>query len=189
MTPRHAVGDPALQETAALFSLGMLDSEATLEFSRHLETCPACSVEVRAFDETAAQMCLEVPSIAPPPELRTRVLDSIFPPPEYVVKRGSDGAWLPFGVPGIQMKPLSEDPSTGTRTFLLKLNPGATLPPHNHADAEHCFVVEGEVFDHEHSLRAGDYELRLAGSKHAAVSTKTGAVVLIITSHHDEEHS
>ena len=69
-----------------------------------------------------------------------------------------------------------------------RMEPGAVLPPHKHGHAEHCYVVEGEVYDHEHAIRAGDYELRLPGSSHAAVRTRTGAVLLIVVGGSDERH-
>lgn len=185
MTGPHTVITDELRETASLHALGLLEGDEALAFSSHLDQCRACRDEVRQQNEIVSQLSLGVPPHTPPPELRNRVLDGL-PKREYVLARGTDGCWVPFGVPGIEVKPLADNRAAGTRTFLLRLAPGAVLPAHGHRAAEHCYVLEGDVFDHEHSLKAGDYELRLPGSGHASVSTNAGAVVLIVAGRHDE---
>jgi anti-sigma factor ChrR (cupin superfamily) len=174
-----------LRDAASLHVLGLLEGDEALAFAGHLERCPACRDEVRQQAELSAQLALDAPLRTPPAGLRERVLAGL-PKQEYVVTRGSDGCWMPSGVPGIDIKPLAGDRASGTRSFLLRLAPGAVLPAHQHREAEHCYVIEGDVFDHEHSLTAGDYELRFPGSGHASVSSHSGAVVLIVAGRHDE---
>ena len=175
MTPPHGTLSDGLREAAALYSLGMLEGEVEREFVQHLEVCAVCAAEVRANGEAAAMLSLAGEN-TPAGELRSRALGAA----EYIVSRAGEGEWLPFHVPGIQTKTLARDPVSGTRTFLLRLEPGAVLPGHEHRHAEHCYVLEGEVTDGEHWLRQGDYELRMPGSRHAPVRTETGAVVLIM---------
>ena len=176
MTAPHGTLSDDLRETAALYSLGMLEGDVEREFARHLEVCPACVAEVRANGEAAAMLSLAYGSSAPRAELRPRALGAA----EFIVTRAGDGDWAPFRVPGIETRTLARDPVSGTRTFLLRFQPGAVLPAHEHGHAEHCYVLEGEVTDGEHSLRQGDYELRLPGSRHAPVRSDRGAMVLII---------
>ena len=123
-------------------------------------------------DEILAQLALAAPSVAPPPHLRDRLLARL-PRQHYDVVRAGDGSWIPFAAPGVYRRTLTPT------SFLLRLDPGAVLPAHPHSHDEHCLVLEGDLFDDEHSLGAGDFEIRYAGSSHTAVSSRSGAVVYI----------
>jgi anti-sigma factor ChrR (cupin superfamily) len=188
LTGAHPILTDELRETAALYSLGALRGEEEAEFRRHLDNCAACRGEVRVLNEATALMSLDAVSVTPPAGLRDRVLNNL-ESRQFVVTRGADSPWKPFGVPGIDVKQLGKDPATGQRTFLLRLQPGAVLPAHEHAHAEHCYVVEGSIYDGDHSIEAGDFELRMAGSNHGASYTDTGAILLIVAGRHDEKHS
>jgi quercetin dioxygenase-like cupin family protein len=93
---------------------------------------------------------------------------------------GSD--WKPLnepGVSGISVKVLRFDKGAGRApTFLLKFEPGATYPAHNHPAGEEVFVLEGEVTFGEHHLVEGDYIYTPPGGKHA-VWSKQGCVMLL----------
>ena len=123
-------------------------------------------------DEILAQLAFAAPSVAPPPHLRERLLSNL-PHQGYSLLRAGDGAWIPFAAPGIYRRNLTPT------SFLLKLDPGASLPAHAHGHDEHCLVLEGDIYDDEHSLAAGDFEIRYAGSSHAEVRSRSGAVVYI----------
>lgn len=123
-------------------------------------------------EELFAQLAFAAPVIEPPPGLRDRLLYRL-PRQGYDVVRTTEGEWKPFAAPGIYRRSLNEG------TFLLKFDPGAVLPAHTHQRAEHCLVLEGELFDDEHTLSAGDYEIRFAGSTHTPVTSNTGAIVFI----------
>jgi quercetin dioxygenase-like cupin family protein len=124
-------------------------------------------------EELLAQVALAAPAMTPPRHLRARLLDHLAAD-DYTVVHSQDGAWVPFAAPGVYRRVLSEG------TFLLKLDPGATLPAHPHPHMERCYVLEGDMYDSVHSLAAGDFEVRYPGSVHAPVSTRGGAIVLII---------
>jgi hypothetical protein len=47
------------------------------------------------------------------------------------------------------IKVLYEDKSKGEMTCLLKLEPGAHIPFHKHAELEQTLVLEGSVYDHD----------------------------------------
>jgi len=183
LSTRHEVLTDDLREQAALYSLGLMTSEGILEFTQHLEQgCAICAEEVRAMDEIAAGLSINVPAAVPPASLRQRVLNGT--QPQYLLARAGDGAWKPFAAPGISIRPLADDANAGTRSFLLRFAPKAVLPAHQHEYAEHCYVLEGDVHDDDHSLHAGDYELRLPGSPHAPITSENGAIVLIIAGRH-----
>jgi quercetin dioxygenase-like cupin family protein len=82
------------------------------------------------------------------------------------------------GVTGIWIKGLRFDEASARwPTFLLKFEPGATYPAHDHPAGEECFVLEGGVrFGGDH-LRQGDYLYTAPGNKHG-VRSDEGCVVL-----------
>lgn len=61
-------------ELAAAYALGTLDPGERGEFERHLETCASCRAEVQSFHEVAGLLAQSAVLVAPPPELRERVL-------------------------------------------------------------------------------------------------------------------
>jgi anti-sigma-K factor RskA len=64
------------------YALDAIDDDEEREaFERHLEECEACRIEVRSLREVAAALGDAV-AVAPPPELRHRVLDRIAATPQ-----------------------------------------------------------------------------------------------------------
>jgi anti-sigma factor ChrR (cupin superfamily) len=88
-------------------------------------------------------------------------------------------AWEPTQIAGIEWKILLEDPATGLMTALVRFQPGARLPPHEHVEIEQSYVLEGSLEDPEGVTTAGNYVWRPAGSRHTAWAPN-GALVLAI---------
>lgn len=87
--------------------------------------------------------------------------------------------WAPTQFEKVSIKVLYEDKAKGEMTCLLRLDPGAQLPMHVHADIEQSYVIAGSITDHDGTAQAGDYVWRKAGSAHENRSN-TGAVVLAV---------
>jgi quercetin dioxygenase-like cupin family protein len=93
--------------------------------------------------------------------------------------------WVPLQEAGIEtggifVKPLRYDAAAKrSPTILLKFEPGAKYPYHNHPAGEELFVQEGEVFVEGEKLVAGDYLYTPPGFRHA-VWTETGCVLLLV---------
>jgi quercetin dioxygenase-like cupin family protein len=85
--------------------------------------------------------------------------------------------WQATRFPGIQIKVLMEDATTGLQTVLTRMAPGSTLTDHEHVELEQSWVLEGRLVDHEGEVKAGNYVWRPAGSRHSA-SAPEGALVL-----------
>lgn len=64
-------------------------------------------------------------------------------------------------------------------TILLKFEPGASYPYHNHPAGEEIYVLNGEATLEGTTLAAGDYLYTPPGFKHS-VSTQTGCTLLLI---------
>jgi quercetin dioxygenase-like cupin family protein len=96
-----------------------------------------------------------------------------------VYVKPQDVDWKPSQFEGIQIKVLYERPEVGELTCLLKWEPGAKLPFHQHPELEQSFVLEGSFYDHDGICRAGEFVWRQPGSYHETRSDE-GAVLLAI---------
>ena len=76
--------------------------------------------------------------------------------------------WQTTRFPGVTEKVLLEDKETGLCTKLVKMEPGAGLPDHEHQRIEQTFVLEGSLKDDQGEVTAGNYVWRPAGSRHRA---------------------
>jgi anti-sigma factor ChrR (cupin superfamily) len=85
--------------------------------------------------------------------------------------------WVPSRFPGIDIKVLMTDPSTGLHTSLTRFAPGASLPDHEHVGIEQSWVLQGRLVDEEGECRAGQFVWRPAGNRHTAHAPE-GALVL-----------
>lgn len=86
--------------------------------------------------------------------------------------------WVPSGVDKISMKILYED-DDGRSTIMFKMEPGATVPLHEHTKLEQTFVLEGSLQDDEGVCAAGEFVWRPGGNTHIA-HAPNGAVILSI---------
>jgi anti-sigma-K factor RskA len=66
-----------LREQAALFVLGALTAEESVEFEAHLAGCGECAADVRSLSAVPAMLAQAVPQVEPSPALRARVLRSV----------------------------------------------------------------------------------------------------------------
>ena len=62
---------------------------------------------------------------------------------------------------------------------MLKFEPGASYPYHNHPGGEELFVLEGEVTIEGAVLKVGDYLYTPVNFKHA-VKTENGCTILFM---------
>ncbi|WP_321472388.1 cupin domain-containing protein [uncultured Paludibaculum sp.] len=177
-----------LRASAALYSLGAMPQEEAQAFAEHLKAgCAVCRSEVEAFEVTAAGLPLSLEDVAPPAGLRARVLEKIAEPePGMHVVRESEGRWRPTPFPGVSSKTLYYDRETSMATNLLRLEPGASYPPHHHTAVEQCLVLEGDVRQGGVVMKSGDYSRNDAGSDHGLISTMNGCLLLLVSSMKDE---
>lgn len=87
------------------------------------------------------------------------------------------GDWQPL-LDGVTIKVLREH--DGVLSYLLRLAPGASLPPHRHPLDEECLVLEGRLrVGSQVEVGPGGYHLAHAGALHATISTETGATIFL----------
>lgn len=100
------------------------------------------------------------------------------PPDGTTTTRANEGIWQDYS-PGVQIKILNQEPQLSSMTFLVRMAPGSVFPVHDHAQEEHCLVLEGETSIGEHILCAGDWHVALPGSTHRNSTSRTGCLLLV----------
>lgn len=89
----------------------------------------------------------------------------------------ADGSWQPW-LEGVSIKVLHE--RDGVLSYLLRLQPGAALPPHRHPLEEECLVLEGTLhIGSSHELGAGSYHRAHQGALHTTISSPGGATIFL----------
>jgi quercetin dioxygenase-like cupin family protein len=81
---------------------------------------------------------------------------------------------------GLYVKTLRFDPAQQrSPAIILKFEPGASYPYHNHPAGEEIFLIKGSCFVNETILKEGDYLYTPPGFKHG-VKSETGCEMLLI---------
>lgn len=89
----------------------------------------------------------------------------------------ADDGFRPF-VAGVRIKVLHE--AGGVMSYLLRFAPGGALPPHRHPLDEACVVLEGALqIGPALVVPAGGFHLAPAGSLHAPVASRGGALIFL----------
>lgn len=166
--------------TAALYALGALPAENKTQFEQRLQSgCPLCAMWFGEYADVADQLAVSAPATPPDASVRARLLARIKPasPPTNEMKlvRASDSPWVALGAPGVEVRPL-----LGQKTLLVRMQPGAVFPEHEHRQVEQCYVLEGSVTDSDGiTAYAGDFVCMPANITHRPIHTDTGCVFLI----------
>ena len=170
---------PEAMEQAALAALGMLSTD---------EAATAPKPLVAEMSEALALMGEGVKPVAPPPSAKNRLMARISAwetlKPISDVRR-NEANWIPGGAPGVDIKPLFRDKSTGRNTVLVRMQPGARLPAHHHGDDEQCLVLEGDVRWGDLVYEKGDFIVMGKDSNHPEIHSVHGNLLLIMAGHNE----
>jgi anti-sigma factor ChrR (cupin superfamily) len=187
------------QVRAALYTLGVLPEDEIQEFLEE----DGQTAAVNAFKAVVKDLAYAAPPHKPPEVLRSRVLSRIaeidtreqsataptaapiVEKPGLLFTRSALMDWKGDNTP-VQVKTLSKDPEAGYRLSLIRMVPGAVLPPHRHADVEDSYVLEGEMLVSGVLMRPGDHCRAEPGSLHTGVISRTGCIFIARASLHDE---
>lgn len=103
---------------------------------------------------------------------------------DYIV-RNNKKEWKPLIEKNIHYEGISvislhyDEKKQRSTTILLKFDPGATYPYHNHPGGEEIYVLSGEAIIENITLSQGDYLYTPVNYKHS-VTTQTGCVMLFV---------
>ena len=89
----------------------------------------------------------------------------------------ADLPWEDSRFPGIRTKTLMAEKESGLHTLLIRMDPGAVLPDHEHVRIEQTYVLEGRLVDAEGEATAGNFVWRPQTSRHTA-SAPDGCLLL-----------
>lgn len=86
--------------------------------------------------------------------------------------------WKPFR-PGVEIYRLYGDGQGGAAAALLRYQPGASVPRHDHVGFEHIFVISGSQTDQNGEHKAGTLVINPPHTNHSVIS-QAGCIVLAI---------
>jgi anti-sigma factor ChrR (cupin superfamily) len=202
MKPHEFLDDDA-RDQLAQHVLGTLPEPEARTLALHVAACAVCRREADELLSVVHALGALGPRREPDPGTWARIRERIraksgsgTPSPfSRVLDRGGEGnalratlvraaeaSWTPTGVPGIELRRLHVDRANDRATILARMAPGASYPAHVHAGPEDCFVLEGDLWEGERKMSAGDYEHAPGGSRHEVQTTREGCLLLIVSS-------
>ena len=187
-----------LLELAAADALGALPKDEAAQLAASLAKYPGAKVDLAAFHEVAALVAAAkcFPPVAPPPGLRTKVMEQAArtaagpstkqtptagtPAPGFHFVLDQDPGWIPHSLPGIQVKPLAISADMFYEVTMLEFARGARFPAHHHASSEEVFVFSGTLQTEGRSLGPGDFLHSEPGTWHQELVSPDGCRALLI---------
>jgi anti-sigma factor ChrR (cupin superfamily) len=170
------------EETAAMAALDLASPSDVASVPKRLVT------EMR---EAAWLLAEGVTPVAPAPSLKSRVLSRIAQfeqlKPVADVRRNEE-YWVNAGMPGVDIKQLFREDESGRSTYLLRMQPGVSLPAHFHHDTEQCLVLKGDIGWGDLVYEEGDFVVMGKGTKHPEIRTVHGNLLLLISGRTDFDH-
>ena len=70
--------------------------------------------------------------------------------------------------------------TNGLEMQIVRLEPGARIPPHTHECPEFIYVLEGELMLGDERLGPGSASIASVGSVHSEVHSETGCVFVLV---------
>lgn len=177
-------------EATSAYALEILPSAEAAAAESHIGYCPECQTELAAWRPVIERFAAWPTDVVRPSEsLRERLAERIagetgaeplLPQrPEW-----SEPAWENVA-PGIECKLLATDEDRHRVSMLVRLEPGASYPPHTHAGVEELHLLDGELWIDERKLFPGDYNYGPPGVGDDRVFSETGCTCVLVTSTKD----
>lgn len=175
--------DNTIDMLAGEYVLGTLQGAERERFEGQLRTDSQAMRAVAEWQERLLPLSEPAEQVAPPNGVWKSIKQSIALEnwqDKAVTVRAEEGEWLPHS-PGIAFKLLHLDPEAGIQSYLLRLDPGAEVEPHDHLADEECLMLSGDVTfgDDELTLRAGDYHMIPKGVWHSRAHSAAGCLAFI----------
>jgi anti-sigma factor ChrR (cupin superfamily) len=81
--------------------------------------------------------------------------------------------------PGVDVLWLYKEDVAGSSCAILRYQPGAEVPEHEHRGFEHVYILAGEQSDERGSYRKGSFVINPPGTSHR-VWSREGCLVLVV---------
>lgn len=95
-----------------------------------------------------------------------------------IVTQQDELSWESFH-PGVDIYRLYQDGEQGAMAALLRYQPGASVPIHDHLGFEHILILSGSQSDENGEYHAGTLAINPPNTHHSVIS-KEGCIVLAI---------
>jgi anti-sigma factor ChrR (cupin superfamily) len=177
-------------ELVCAYAMQALPRAEAAAIEDHLASCARCRRELeqlRPIVQSFVAWPTDVlrPSSSLQARLALRIADEAgdkpVPPP---APGWSEPEWEKVA-PGISVKLLANDTEKHIVSMLVRLEPGASYPPHTHAGVEELHLLDGELWIDERKLYPGDYNYGRPGEGDERVWSETGCTCVLITSTKD----
>jgi anti-sigma factor ChrR (cupin superfamily) len=156
----------------------------------HIASCPDCRRELESLRPVLDRFVswptdVLRPGISLQRRLARRIAQETGKQPvQPPARRWCEPAWEQVA-PGIECKLLAADAQRHRVSMLVRLAPGASYPPHTHADVEELHLLDGELWIDERKLVPGDYNYGAPQAVDERVWSETGCTCLLVTSTRD----
>jgi quercetin dioxygenase-like cupin family protein len=164
---------------AGEYVLGVLDAEERAAVERDAATNAELAAEI-AFWQARFTPLLDDIEAEPPADLFGRIKSAIAAEapdlPGTITMRAGEGGWQTIAR-GVERKILYR--TEGRVTYLIRGQPGARLPGHEHDDDEEIYVLSGDLTMGALTLRAGDFHVARRGAQHPMATTAEGCMLLV----------
>jgi anti-sigma factor ChrR (cupin superfamily) len=98
--------------------------------------------------------------------------------PNLIQLAEDQGGWQPFH-PGVEIHWLYREGDQGSSAALIRFQPGASVPLHEHRGFEHIYILRGSQSDGPGSSKAGSLMVHRPGTRHS-IASEEGCLVLAI---------
>lgn len=177
-------------EMTSAYALQALPAAELGETEAHIAGCPACRIELeglRALVNRFAAWPADV--VRPTQSLRRQLAERIADESGAEILLPDQPEWSepPWEkvAPGIECKLLAADEERHRVSMLVRLEPGASYPPHTHAGVEELHLLDGELWIDGRKLAPGDYNYGAPGAGDDSVWSETGCTCVLVTSTRD----
>lgn len=168
---------------AALWAAGALTVPEHHAVKERFRRDPDFAAKAREWEEGLAPLASQAGAIEPPPDL----LESIDARLDARGKletmsrtlRANEGDWIAL-VPGVRYKELHRNDAMRRWTILIEADPGASFPPHEHAQDEEIYMISGDLSIGDLELGSGDFHFSPAGSRHPENRTRAGCRCIFV---------
>lgn len=121
------------------------------------------------------------PSVAPDAVTAARIRERLFQRihasnSDFLFVHSHEGEWTPL-LRGVELKLLRQDGDS--RSYLLRMAPGARIPRHQHALDEESLVLEGDLSIDGVLCRPGDYHFAPRGKPHGRLVSEHGCLLFV----------
>lgn len=164
-------------DLAALDALGILSDDEQAELRRLVSTADSTTLDdADLYREAVAQLAESLDAVMPPADVKQKVMRAVSPGRTV---RANEGAWTTIA-PGVRLKKLSSDRARNTVTVLMEMQPGSSVPPHEHHHPEDSYIISGNARLGDLVLFAGDFHHVDAGTHHDSIVSDDGCLAILV---------